>query len=236
MKEHPIPYSPDMMAARRDGRKTQTRRRLRAQPPAEFLHGDVAPITNGARWSLSKMPGSIAWHPDPKPGILCPYGAPGDRLWTKERHAYLDVTKSAMSHFPLGGKLRGPNVWNVTVEYSDGTQDLKSAEEEKPKQTRERGEVKWRPAMFMHRWASRGLDEVTEVRMERLQEISEADAIAEGIFLPGSHSLFTTDRKTGAHGGRTATESYRLLWEDINGKGSWDANPWVWVVSFKVIR
>lgn len=85
----------------------------------------------------------------------------------------------------------------------------------------------WRPSIHMPRWASRITLEVTSVRVERLQDISEADALAEGVNAHQDH-----------HGRPTTSiyspvQAYRDLWEQINGPGSWDANPWVWAVDFK---
>jgi len=84
----------------------------------------------------------------------------------------------------------------------------------------------------MPRWASRLTLDITGVRVERLQDISEVDAIAEGVAAvsSGGVTLFTT---TGVNCFQTAKDAYAALWESINGPGSWDANPWVWVVSFK---
>jgi hypothetical protein len=81
----------------------------------------------------------------------------------------------------------------------------------------------------MPRWASRITLEITEVRVERLQDISEVDAIAEGT--PGSHGAIP-----GYGYNATPGEQYRWLWESINGLGSWEANPWVWAVSFKRVE
>lgn len=91
---------------------------------------------------------------------------------------------------------------------------------------------KWTPSIHMPRAASRILLEVVSVRVERLQDISEADAIAEGIEKTpsGLWSLYGQAEVDGTYSPRA---SYRALWESINGAGSWDANPWVWVVEFK---
>lgn len=97
----------------------------------------------------------------------------------------------------------------------------------------------WRPSIFMPRWASRILLEVTEVRVERLQDISEADAKAEGIIphVRGGwhwreHNPSDLD-DWDQFGFKTARDAYGALWESINGPGSWEANPWVWAVSFR---
>lgn len=202
--ERPILFSDPMVRAILAGTKTQTRRVVKGEaltwlsPHVGFTPEFVASKENG----------------------LCPYGQPGDRLYVKERHAFLDVTKSALSQFPLEGGGFGPDVWNLCVEYSDGTEnDAISVEGAKPKQTRERGETRWRPSIHMPRWASRITLEITGIRVERLWEISLADVQAEGCpFRPKTSE---------------AEGWYRQLWEQINGPGSWDANPWVWVVEFR---
>jgi hypothetical protein len=97
----------------------------------------------------------------------------------------------------------------------------------------------WRPSIFMPRRASRILIEITDVRVQRLQDISEDDARAEG-------AAFHDGRPIGHHGWRhdinhgvvysTARESFAWLWKSINGAGSWDANPWVWVINFRRLQ
>jgi len=89
----------------------------------------------------------------------------------------------------------------------------------------------WRPSIFMPRWASRLTLTVKDVRVERLQDISEADAIAEGVSWPDG-AQDQNVRKWGVP--QTARMAYADLWESINGTGSWDANPWVWVYVFEV--
>lgn len=90
----------------------------------------------------------------------------------------------------------------------------------------ERRDTRWkgafgvtRPSIHMHRWASRLTLEITQLRVERLQDISTVDAYEEGAPVVGLSPI----------------EDYRALWEQINGSGSWDANPWVWAISFKVV-
>lgn len=147
--------------------------------------------------------------------IACPYGQSGDRLWVRE----------AFGHFERNDTLKqGDRIYYRT----DG-----ECVELHP----------WRPSIHMPRWASRITLEVTGVRVERLQDISEADAVAEGIErgdgFPGwyrgplagdSPSLVQCGFKIPTAFPRLA---YRALWESINGPGSWDANPWVWCVEFR---
>jgi hypothetical protein len=123
----------------------------------------------------------------------CPYGQPGDQLWVRETHLAFDENR---------------------VHY-------RANYEIDPVGDKENGIV-WTPSIHMPRWASRISLEITGVRVERLQEISGADAIAEGIDLST-----VPDYVFGYQ------EAYRDLWESINGPGSWDVNPWVWVIEFR---
>lgn len=90
---------------------------------------------------------------------------------------------------------------------------------------------KKRPSIFMPRWASRLTLELNDVRVERLQDISEADAYAEGVAIPSHHAFASSGNPELRNEARCA---YQQLWESINGPGSWDANPWVWALTFRV--
>lgn len=142
---------------------------------------------------------------------LCPYGY--GRMWVRETwaapHAYDHLTPRLI---PQDARLHF------------------SANEH-------RGGLLWRPSIHMPRWASRITLEITGVRVERLQEISEADAVAEGVRPdPGGRQ---DDDAAGFYrigpvrGDSFPIARYAVLWESINGPGSWDANPWVWVVGFR---
>jgi len=138
----------------------------------------------------------------------CPYGQPGDRLWVRETFAP-----------------RTLGAWSVLDQHM---KPLYRADADRPEWKRI-----WRPSIHMPRWASRITLEITSVRVERLQDISEADAQADGVAqvvrdrLPvqqcGEYDAIDVD----------PVELYRDLWESINGPGSWDANPWVWVLEFR---
>ncbi len=154
---------------------------------------------------------------------LCPYGVPGDRLWVREHWR----TYASLDKLPPSGIQPGAG-----IQYEAGGTSVPTSP------ARLEGMGKFRPGMFMCRWMSRILLEVVSVRIERLQDISEADCIAEGIYerpnagsdparwkVYGKEDTYTTDPVT----------SYQSLWEQINGAGSWDLNPWVWVVEFKRI-
>ncbi len=241
MKERPILFKAPMVRAILEGRKAQTRRVVKPHlnDCGHFLHSGNVDLAhkqiaewreqNGHWFGLSGYT-TLA-------NAACPYGQPGDRLWVRENHCFLDVVKSAMSRFPLGAGKFGPDVWNLNVEYQDGTEHEVSVEGVKPKQTRQRGEIKWRPSIHMPRWASRILLEVTCVRVERLSDISRVDAEAEGV---GLRRVSETDyrwidysHKDEGHTFGDPRHSFWSLWKSINGEKSHDANPWVWVVEFK---
>ena len=136
--------------------------------------------------------------------LRCPYGRPGDTLWVRETWQAVsgnDRARHIMTH---------PRPDRGWLEYAATPRADEPA-------------YKWRPSIHMPRWASRITLEVTGVRVERLQDISEADAWAEGC--EGYDDDVT--------GGKSGYREYCELWEKINGKGSWDLNPWVWVVEFK---
>lgn len=150
-------------------------------------------------------------HPDNK---ACPYGSPGDHLWVREAWARTIVH---------------PGTELVVYREGDNRTDYGGP---------------WKPGIHMFRRDSRILLEVTEVRVERLQAISEEDAQAEGgveaAGWPGwwSHTGQSPSDKTPGDMsfGGTACDSYRLLWDQINGAGAWDLNPFVWAVSFRVVK
>ncbi len=237
MKERPILMSAPMVRAILAGRKTQTRR---------VVNGDVNGYEGLVVGTVAQERGHLGMHcfirGDESVYQHCLYGEPGDRLWVRERHCLLEVTKSALSRFPLGpqnGNEVGPDVWNVTVEYSDGTENETSVEGEKPKQTRERGETKWRPGIHMPRWACRLVLEITKVRVERLLDITVEDSFAEGIEpmrCPKCH-LACYGLPGWGHDDvqKTPIEAYWHLWDQINeARGYGRAkNPWVWVVEFR---
>lgn len=214
MAERPILFSGPMVRALRAGTKTLTRRAFREQPPPGVRVGFV--------------PGRST----------TPYGVPGDRLWVRE-------TYYAWGHWTRRhNEKKGREEWHFVDEtLGAGLAYRYEAEEKLPRRKRELHQVAWwkRPAIFMPRAASRITLEITEVRVERLQSISEADAQAEGVSeLPGQSAepgaWWTADAAAGARlHGRTPSAGFRLLWESINGAGSWGADPWVWVVGFKLL-
>lgn len=151
-------------------------------------------------------PGALVLEQEPQHVIdrCCPYGQPGDRLWVRETH---------MNWWKLDPENpEGPRLFSHVAAFAADGYVLEPGE-------------RWIPSIHMLRAASRILLEITGVRVERLQDISEADALAEGV----AHSL-------NLPGGRFARENFEHLWWTINGDGSWESNPWVWVVEFKRVQ
>jgi hypothetical protein len=160
--------------------------------------------------------------------IQCPYGQPGDRLWVRET----GWERPERSRRMLS---EGADTWVPFYYDADGWDEQDHADFKV-------WGFKRRPSIHMPRWASRILLEIVSVRVERLQEISEADSIAEGIncypFRPDDGFPICSGYTHEENDDRcmlwaTAKLAYLKLWESINGPDSWAANPWVWVIEFK---
>lgn len=215
MREHPILFSPPMVRAILEGRKTQTRRAIShfdgstyALDPAnvrwQFNEGsDDQRVDWRNKWyAYPKNSGSSAF---PVYGLRCPFGQPRDRLWVRETWA-----PCGKQSYPAADMVRHGD---------DGAIHRATWDRSPPS--------RWRPSIFMPRWASRITLEVTGVRVERLQEISEEDALAEGVIrrpIEGEPDLSLPAR-----------DGYQWLWDTLNAKRGfgWEKNPWVWVVEFK---
>lgn len=201
MKERPILFSAPMIRALLAGTKTQTRRVMKRQKQHDFtdytLFGQQGHSTDDWK-AIEHAPD---WPDGKEDQCVCPYASRrGDRLWVREAFG-ISYDGSAIP-------------WTGADAQRDGQVMYRATFDEKP----DEGRLPWKPSIHMPRWASRIVLEVTAVRVERLQAISEADAIAEGcVMLPARHC-------------------YEALWESINGAGSWDANPWVWVVEFRRLQ
>jgi hypothetical protein len=216
VKERPILFSGPMVRAILEGRKTQTRRVVKPQPPhscAYIINGKQ----NAACCYLAKPPPvnrPTVWvPPTPKSKthlLICPYGQPGDRLWVRESHYMSLLTHDG-----------GAGVVEYRADYCD---ELASG-------------IRWSPSIHMPRWASRITLEVVSVRVERLHEISKEDAMAEGVVENdlgrlASETLHTYKSQRVS----PVVLQYADLWESINGPESWAENPWVWVVEFKRVE
>ncbi len=139
---------------------------------------------------------------------------PGDRLYVREAHALVPSSAYRMSEGVE--QAVDPSDPDLGCVFTAGW---------------DRCKPRWRPSIHMPRWASRLTLVVTDVRVQRLQEISEADAAAEGLV--SAYEGWATDAG-GSHWGNTAVNSYRVLWNDLHGPDAWDANPWVAAITFTV--
>lgn len=201
MKERPIIFSGPMVWAILEGRKTQTRRIAK-----EF--------------NMLNLDGILKRFPNQQE---CPYGEPGDRLWVRETHRYWWPDWEDPGSHPCRCRYKADDaIIDLPVGWDEGNQFFTPEDADLDKEPH-----KWRPSIYMPRWASRITLEITGVRVERLQEISEADAWKEGFPDPDGKNKEYTDR---------ARYWYRTVWEDINGSDSWHANPWVWVLEFKRVK
>lgn len=202
-----------MVRALLNGSKTQTRRAVKPQP---VYDGRFA-----GSWKLVGNAGHEAATCSPLIAELSPYGQPGDRLWVRETfvQGWPHDENGCPAQFDADGHERPMTTW-----YRASSPDLKwCTDGENTERT------PWRPSIHMPRAASRITLEISGVRVERLQDISEFDCVAEGC--------------TGGHGSipgyaysATPLEHYHWLWNSINGLGSWEANPWVWALEFRRVQ
>jgi hypothetical protein len=204
MKERPILFSAPMVQAILEGRKSQTRRVMNPQPTAHFT-------TDIDYWTSGKYSGELGKEP-----LTSPYGQPGDRLWVRETWAYF----GGEEYFYQKDRLA--TFYRATWESERAQHFPRAGLDYVP------GD-RWRPSIHMPRWASRITLELTKVRVERVNEISEADVRAEGIQVVGYGDY--PDQFSGKH-------LYQELWDKFNGereggKYAWAANPWVYVLEFK---
>lgn len=251
MADRPILFSGPMVRALLDGRKTQTRRVLAGSPDRLMCRACGCSEREWKNDGCSCAKGDLQWTPCALPRFRV-----GDRLWVREggwliRHAnwHDPVTRSDVWE-PVGWRYAADNVIAGYNGHEPGSYIDDCAEDK-------------RPSIHMPRWASRITDVVTEVRVQRLQDISEADAIAEGIDQWATVGVARTsgglawgevpegapddaifwiadyDSALSDDADRAITldprEAYRALWDSINGDGAWDANPWVCAISFRPI-
>lgn len=212
MKERPILFSGPMVCAILEGKKTQTRRVWK--PRREYA--DQVEDGYGMPFWFDD-----AGYDHEQP---CPYGKPGDRLWVRE------TTCIAPRHFATPDD-------TCVVDYEGFARFVSYRADGHPEDAMRDYKLKWTPAIHVPRWASRITLEVVAVRVERLQDITEEDARAEGIQVSelGEIASATLELIKGEQWA-AAVLQYAELWQSINGEGSWAANPWVWVVEFKRVE
>lgn len=211
MKERPILFNGEMVRAVLDGRKTQTRRVITTNKKwADEIH--LVEQRDSSLWPYNGWHDSIQGPDGCEHLIPCPYGVPGDRLWVRETWR-LSTSDDCACYDPCRCKSGVP----IYKAHNDC------------------GEETWKPSIYMPRWASRILLEVVQVRVQRVQEITPADAIAEGIPPVRLGEQFSEDAFDFAS---IEVWKFRKLWDSINAKRGfgWDVNPWVWAITFKVIE
>lgn len=247
VKERPILFSAPMVRAILAGRKTQTRRVMKEQPPKcegrwSFIASSTEAGESGRfRYSWADANGSAFTSRGRESGVSfrCPYGSVGDRLWVRESWNCLKAGTSQ----PIPPSPR-PNVCSIAFA---ATEHLRRQDDPSCELV-----TRWRPSIHMPRWASRITLEITGVRVERLQSISKGDARSEGmekigfsetaIEEPGGTPMVDVgcwkNYEDDSHPfcGLMPERSFQSLWNVINGHESWKSNPWVWVVEFKRIE
>lgn len=216
MKERGMIFNGEMVRAILDGRKTQTRRPVKFPVHDKNLGCELAGNELAGELSAGNYLNSA-------------FGKPGDRIWVRETwqaiHDYCDenghvderrYARSIPRH-------RG-NYWHPVYEEAWGNE------------SREDRDFPWRPSIHMPRWASRILLEITGVRVERLNAISEEDARAEGIIDGGCLNCGEPEPCGCANPEPDATDAFAYLWQSIYGQENWNADPWVWVIEFKRVE
>lgn len=208
VKERPIIFSAPMVNAILAGRKTQTRRVIKPQPPFDLMWAEV----DEDGYIIARPCGEFP----ARGGKPCPYGKPGDRLWAREtwQHVYRTYDGQCLTSPPDKACVH-------FIEYAATVVDG----EHPPR---------WRSPIHMPRWASRITLEITGVRVERVQDIGEFDAFWEGVDYPTPPDGLSKN-ETLEWLSRGIVDEYAKLWDRIHGAGAWDRNDWVWVVEFRRI-
>jgi hypothetical protein len=230
MKVHPILFSTPMVQAILAGKKTQTRRIIKPQPDINGLHNHTT-LPMSIDSDLEGWHGTIDQTGESKE-FKCPYGKEGDTLWVRETFAVNDIVTNGNAFIYKANLKEGEE-----IRYFDLTKK------------------KWKPSIFMPRAASRITLQIIDIRVERLQDISDEDAKSEGVKPVhcesnkdctsslckiecqgiGEYYNYLDDEKCEGDPCYGATESFESLWKSINGHESWNSNPFVWVVEFKRI-
>nr|WP_227673115.1 hypothetical protein [Klebsiella pneumoniae] len=233
ISERGMIFNAEMVRALLDGRKTQTRRPIKWK---QTRFTEIGEREDGSKWPWSEDAEHACdfWHP-------CPFGAVGDRIWVRETwgvvsHAFSDDglmidwvpdrPATAIHEMPFGnGYYSGYAIYAADGDFTWGDDD-----------GYEDGRSCWKPSIHMPKAASRILLEITDVRVERLNAISQEDAEAEGIDMEAlydSQDCYDCIADHNMTGRPTVTGAFKYLWESIYGEEGWKSNPWVWVIEFK---
>lgn len=218
MNTRPILFSAPMIRALLAGSKKQTRRILKPQPQAHHWHSMPGYRLHTALLDCESavyarfahtIPQNPTW--DWERDARCPYGRVGDLLWVRETASKSDKDDDGCFYEKPIYRADITDPYGLAFVTDDGARYVE--------------QLRWRPSIHMPRSWSRLTLRITDVRVQRLQDIDEADAQAEGC---GADVDYTR--------GRTYVREFSELWQSINGADSWAANPWVWAISFDVIH
>lgn len=232
MKFIPKLFSTPMVQAIQENRKTKTRKTKGLENVTSnwaFIEMDESSDNSYARFYDSFFNDENNNPTDESyKTIKCPYGKPGDVIWVRETflwvmldHAH-DLLVGSMDRNQYAYKASIHNDW---IDYA-----------------KEKYNYKWKPNIHMPKAAARYFLKIKSITVERLQDITEADAIAEGVgikIFPGGafYETYSSDINfQGIYDEDTAKDSFRTLWQSINGEESWKANPFVWVIEFERIE
>lgn len=221
MKERPIIFNTTMVKAIIEGRKTQTRRLVKPQP--KFFKGNAG----GHWWRCTHVQSMVRVEEElQNPGEyykgfideVNPFGKKGDRLWVRETFRFYDSDECPHADFPCGCPRNGTPLFKASHDCGDGE--------------------KWKPSIHMPRSASRIMLEITKIRIEQLNQISNQDAVQEGLLKLPASGRYVVNRGDQYFGAASTnpTEVFKWMWESIYGSRAWELNPWVWVVEFNVIQ
>ncbi|MDW9473183.1 hypothetical protein GOA69_12505 [Sinorhizobium meliloti] len=245
MTDRPILFSGPMVRALLDDRKTQTRRIIKPQPFASGYYDGEVEINvipekdqwpKAFRFNAEAVGGGAILEEEFEPRINA-----GDRLWVKEnaavRHQSWHHVDGDAHQVCYRADEDEHGRWLGLASCGNGIRRGKAPSVFPRKSHNLDGSLRWQPSIHMPRWASRLTLIVTDVRVERLQDISEGDAIAEGVERLSNGLWSNYGQREASHEGFAfPTNSYRALWNNINGDGAWDANPWVAAYTFSVIK
>jgi len=213
--ERPILFTGEMVRAILAGKKTQTRRVIKPQPGV-WSDGPLS------KWMRRRLRGR------------CCYGIPGDRLWVREtwKHRGYDLASDRDPASLEDWRLALDDWFYIHYKATNAIKGVELPVRDCLAYTKKYAGDKWRPSIHMPRWACRIMLEVTGVRVERVQDISYDDILAEGWDVKSSQPM--TDGTAGVD----ALLWFRVLWDTINKKRGfdWDSNPWVFVVGFRVLE
>lgn len=216
VKETPLPFRAGMVRGILEDRKDTTRRLVKPQPRVVHALYDDATISTNLLFRRKDQ------------RIRCPYGKPGDRLWVKETYVLEETGREYEARRPSDRPWQETEDGAVLVPHYRATDpephivpwDAIDGEDDR---------TRWKSSLFMPKWVARIWLEVVSVGVERLQSITDIDAMAEGAEI-GAYYSGATRMPT------TYREAFEDLWNSIHGSGAWELNPWLWVIKFRRIK